>query len=156
MPEMKKFIHPDLHFVFPVVRKAKSPVSDEYLNEWRRLLTQGAYFGLEEWYAEMGIDDNAQASIYAEESGNILRKLNLKAFESDYKIMLVWLPEKMNPECANKLLKIIEEPYEKRCSSWYPNSRSNCSPPSAPACNACMSPPCPKRKSGANWSGKKG
>lgn len=111
--KMKKFIHPDLHFVFPVVRKAKSPVSDEYLNEWRRLLMQGAYFGLEEWYAEMGIDDNAQASIYAEESGNILRKLNLKAFESDYKIMLVWLPEKMNPECANKLLKIIEEPYEK-------------------------------------------
>ena len=79
--QMKKYIHPDLHFVFPVVRKAKSPVSDEYLSEWRSLLAKGAYFGLEEWYAEMGIDDNAQASIYTEESGNMLRKLNLKAFE---------------------------------------------------------------------------
>ncbi|WP_251620893.1 ATP-binding protein [Odoribacter lunatus] len=111
--QMRKFIHPDLHFVFPVVRKTKSPVSDEYMNEWRHLLSQSVYFNLEEWYAEMGVEDNAQAAIYTEESGNILRKLNLKAFESDYKIMIVWLPEKMNQECSNKLLKIIEEPYDK-------------------------------------------
>lgn len=111
--QMRKLIHPDLHFVFPVVRKAKSPVSDEYINEWRSLLTRTPYFNLEEWYAEMGIEDNAQAAIYTEESGNILRKLNLKSFESDYKIMIIWLPEKMNPECSNKLLKIIEEPYDK-------------------------------------------
>ena len=105
--------HPDLHFVFPVLRKAKSPVSDEYINEWRNLLLQGTYFNLEEWYAAMGVEDNAQAAIYTEESANILRKLNFKAFESDYKIMIVWLPEKMNPECSNKLLKIIEEPFDK-------------------------------------------
>lgn len=111
--KMQKYIHPDLHFVFPVVRKAKSPVSDEYLNEWRQLLSKSAYFGLEEWYSGMGVDDNAQASIYTEESSNILRKLNLKSFESDYKIMVMWLPEKMNPECSNKLLKIIEEPFDK-------------------------------------------
>lgn len=111
--QMQKYIHPDLHFVFPVVRKTKTPVSDEYMNEWRRLLSQGHYFNLEEWYSCMGIDDNAQAAIYTEESGNILRKLNLKSFESDYKIVLIWLPEKMNPECSNKLLKIIEEPFEK-------------------------------------------
>ncbi|MDE7074056.1 MAG: DNA polymerase III subunit delta [Odoribacter sp.] len=111
--KMQKLIHPDLHFVFPVVRKAKSPVSDEYINEWRHLLSQGAYFGLEEWYSEMGVEDNAQAAIYTEESANILRKLHLKSFESDYKIMVVWLPEKMNPECSNKLLKIIEEPFDK-------------------------------------------
>ena len=111
--QMRKLIHPDLHFVFPVVRKAKSPVSDEYINEWRSLLSRTAYFNLEEWYAEMGIEDNAQAAIYTEESGNILRKLNLKSFESDYKIMIIWHPEKMNPECSNKLLKIIEEPYDK-------------------------------------------
>lgn len=111
--KMKKFIHSDLHFVFPVVRKAKSLSSDEYMEEWRRLLMKSPYCSLEDWYAEMGADENTQATIYTEESGNILRKLNLKAFESDYKIMLIWLPEKMNPECANKLLKIIEEPYEK-------------------------------------------
>ncbi len=111
--KMQKYIHPDLHFVFPVVRKAKSPVSDEYINEWRQLLTQSSYFDLTEWYSYMGVEDNAQAAIYTEESGNILRKLNLKPFESDYKIMVIWLPEKMNPECSNKLLKIIEEPFEK-------------------------------------------
>ena len=111
--KMQKYIHPDLHFVFPVVRKAKSPVSDEYINEWRRLLSQSSYFDLTEWYSYMGVEDNAQAAIYTEESGNILRKLNLKPFESDYKIMVIWLPEKMNPECSNKLLKIIEEPFEK-------------------------------------------
>ena len=110
---MQKLIHPDLHFVFPVVRKTKAPVSDEYMEEWRRLLLRGAYFNLEDWYAEMGITDNAQAAIYTEESANILRKLAFKSFESDYKIMIVWLPEKMNPECSNKLLKIIEEPFEK-------------------------------------------
>ena len=61
----------------------------------------------------MGVEENTQAMIYTEESNNILRKLHLKPFESDYKIMIVWLPEKMNPECSNKLLKIIEEPYPK-------------------------------------------
>lgn len=111
--KMQKLIHPDLHFVFPVVRKTKTPVSDEYIDEWRKLLGQTLYFGLEEWYAAMGVEENAQAAIYTEESGNILRKLNLKSFESDYKIMIFWLPEKMNLECANKLLKILEEPYEK-------------------------------------------
>lgn len=111
--KMQKYIHPDLHFVFPVVRKTKSPVSDEYINEWRHLLTRTCYFGLEEWYREMGVEDNAQAAIYNEESSNILHKLNLKSFESDYKIMIIWLPEKMNPECSNKLLKIIEEPFDK-------------------------------------------
>lgn len=111
--KMQKLVHPDLHFVFPVVKKAKSPVSDEYINEWRNLLLQNTYFSLEEWYSAMGVEDNAQAAIYTEESGNILRKLNLKSFESDYKIMIIWLPEKMNPECSNKLLKIIEEPYDK-------------------------------------------
>ena len=111
--KMQKFIHPDLHFVFPVVRKTKSPVSDEYINEWRRMLSQSTYFNLTEWFSFMGTEENTQAAIYTEESVNILRKLNLKSFESDYKIMVIWLPEKMNPECSNKLLKIIEEPFDK-------------------------------------------
>lgn len=113
--KMQKYIHPDLHFVFPVVKspKVKTPVSDEYITDWRNLVSKSPYFNIEDWYAEMGVEDNAQASIYTEESGYILRKLNLKSFESDYKIMIIWLPEKMNQECANKLLKIIEEPYDK-------------------------------------------
>ncbi len=112
--KMQKLIHPDLHFVFPVVRKSgKNQTSDGYIGEWRHLLARTLYFGQEEWYAEMGVEDNAQAMIYTEESSSILRKLNLKSFESDYKIMIVWLPEKMNDECSNKLLKIIEEPFEK-------------------------------------------
>lgn len=113
--KMQKYIHPDLHFVFPVVKspKVKNPVSDEYITDWRNLISKSPYFNIEDWYAEMGVEDNAQASIYTEESSYILRKLNLKSFESDYKIMIIWLPEKMNQECANKLLKIIEEPYDK-------------------------------------------
>lgn len=113
--KMRKYIHPDLHFVFPVIKsaKVKTPVSDEYINDWRSLISKSPYFNIENWYTEMGVEDNAQASIYTEESSYILRKLNLKSFESDYKIMIIWLPEKMNQDCANKLLKIIEEPYDK-------------------------------------------
>lgn len=111
--KMQKFIHPDLHFVFPVVRKDKSTVSDDYIDEWRRLLSRSLYFNTDEWYSEMGVEDNAQTAILTDESSNILRKLNLKPFESDYKILLMWLPEKMNPQCSNKLLKIIEEPFDK-------------------------------------------
>ena len=111
--KMQKLIHPDVHFVFPVVKsaKAKSPVSDEYAREWREMLLRSPYVDMEDWLAAMGADENAQALIYTEESGNILRKLSLKSFESEYKVMIIWQPEKMNPECANKLLKILEEPY---------------------------------------------
>jgi DNA polymerase-3 subunit delta' len=111
--KMQKLIHPDLHFVFPVakVNKIKQPVSDDYINEWRALLLESPYPTLDEWVAAMGADENAQAMIYAEESQNILRKLMLKSYESDYKAMIIWLPEKMRVECSNKLLKILEEPY---------------------------------------------
>lgn len=111
--KMNKLIHPDLHFVFPVVKssKMKTPISNEYINEWRELLLDNPYIDLEEWLGAMGADENAQSLIYTEESGNILRKLNLKSFESEYKVMIIWLPEKMKAECSNKLLKILEEPY---------------------------------------------
>lgn len=111
--KIQKGIHPDLHFVYPIVKSSriKYPVSDEYLNEWRNLLQENAYPDLEDWITAMGADDNAQALIYTEESASILRKLTMKSFESDYKAMIIWLPEKMKDECANKLLKILEEPY---------------------------------------------
>lgn len=101
-----KFSHPDLHFVFPVI---KSKVSDEYLPQWRDFLSNNKYFNLNNWLNFIHAE-NAQGLIYAKESEEIIRKLSLKVYEANYKIMLVWLPEKMNDSCANKLLKMIEEP----------------------------------------------
>lgn len=104
--KIDKLSHPDLHFVFPVV---KSKVSDEYLPEWREFLTENKYFDLNQWLAFIDAE-NAQGVIYSKESDEIIRKLNLKVYEAPYKIMIVWLPEKMHEACANKLLKMIEEP----------------------------------------------
>jgi DNA polymerase-3 subunit delta' len=107
----KKLIHPDLHFVFPIykVAKTKKEVCDDYLPEWREFNLQSSYFSLAQWMSFIG-SENAQGMIYSKESHEILRKLMLKTYEAEYKIMIVWQPEKMNEECANKLLKIIEEP----------------------------------------------
>lgn len=106
-----KLMHPDVHFMFPIVRnaKAKKEVCDDYLSTWRRLLTTHAYFSLDDWLNEMDAD-NGQAIIYARESDEITRKLSLKAVEGGYKITVVWLPEKLHEVCANKLLKLLEEP----------------------------------------------
>lgn len=101
-----KLAHPDLHFVFPVV---KSKVCDEYLSEWRAFLLENPYGNLNDWLNYIDAK-NAQATIYSKESEEIIRKLNLKVYEAKYKIMVVWLPEKMQTACANKLLKMIEEP----------------------------------------------
>lgn len=103
-----KLAHPDLHFVFPVV---KSKVSDQYLPEWRDFLSKNCYFSLNDWLAYIDAQ-NAQGIIYSKESDEIIRKLSLKVYEAPYKIMIVWLPEKMHESCSNKLLKLIEEPPE--------------------------------------------
>ena len=109
-----KLIHPDLHFVFPVIKgkKATDPVSDNYLEEWREFVKRSPYFNLNNWmdFIEVG---NAQGMIFASEASEIIKKLSLKTFESDFKIMIIWLPEKMHQATANKLLKMIEEPPEK-------------------------------------------
>lgn len=106
-----KLAHPDLHFVFPVVKKksSKETVSDDYLPEWRELLKETAYFNLPMWLQAMGTE-NQQALIYVKESDEIIRKLSLKSSQGGYKIMIIWMPEKMNTECSNKLLKLLEEP----------------------------------------------
>ena len=103
--------HPDLHFVFPIVKQknSKDTVSDDYLPEWRSLLAQSAYINLPMWLEEMGAE-NQQAQILVKESNEIIRKLSLKSSQGGYKIVIVWLPEKMNTECSNKLLKLLEEP----------------------------------------------
>jgi len=107
----EKLIHPDLHFVYPVVRTKKfdKPVSDNYIAEWRNFVLSNDKLQLDIWLELMG-NENSQAGIFAQESNEIIRKLSLKTFESEYKIMIIWLPEKMNPSSANKLLKMIEEP----------------------------------------------
>ncbi len=107
-----QFVHPDIHFVFPVARTAKikdEPSSDDFITEWRQYLSAGAYPSLEGWYHAMNIE-NKQAGIFKKEAQDILRKLNFKSYQSDYKVIIFWMPEKMNTTAANKLLKIIEEP----------------------------------------------
>ena len=110
----KKMAHPDLHFVFPVIKPTgkSSVVCDDFIAEFRSMVLQSPYFGVNEWYANIS-GDAKQGLIYSNESEEILRKLSLKTYESEYKIMIIWLPEKMHSTCANKLLKILEEPPEK-------------------------------------------
>jgi len=108
--KFNKLAHPDLHFVFPVIKKkSKDAVSDDFISEWRELINQTPYFNLNMWLEEMGAE-NQQALIYVKESDEIIRKLSLKSSQGGYKIMIIWLPEKMNIECSNKLLKLLEEP----------------------------------------------
>ena len=110
----RKLIHPDLHFVFPVINSKKfpKPVSDNFLEDWRMMISRNPYFSVDQWFEEIGVE-NVQGMIYKDESESIIRKLSLKSYESEYKVMIIWLPEKMNPTCANKLLKMIEEPPQK-------------------------------------------
>ena len=109
--KFNKLAHPDLHFVFPIVKndKKKKEICDDYLTEWRSFLSENIYFSLPLWFDFIGAE-NAQGMIYAKESNEIIKKLNLKTYEAEYKIMIIWLPEKMHESCANKLLKILEEP----------------------------------------------
>ena len=110
-----KFVHPDLHFVFPVATTSNvktKPVSKNFLSEWRSLLDENPYFSLFDWLKHIGVG-NKQGIISVEESSHILKDLSLKPYESETRIMLIWMPEKMNIQAANKLLKIIEEPPQK-------------------------------------------
>lgn len=110
-----KLVHPDLHFVYPVATSKsvkKDPVSDDYIEQWRETIIENPYIIQNRWYEVIDVE-NKQGIISKNESYEILRKLNLKTFESEYKIMIIWLPEKMNAFAANKLLKFIEEPPEK-------------------------------------------
>lgn len=108
----EKLVHPDVHFLFPIVNKAKSPkvsVCDDFLPQWRQQLTDSTYFNLQHWLNDIGAE-NKQAQIFAQESDEIIRKLSLKSSEGGYKVTLIWQAEKMNQTCANKLLKLLEEP----------------------------------------------
>jgi DNA polymerase-3 subunit delta' len=106
--KMAKFIHPDLHFSYPVVgSKVKS---DDYLTQWRSAIGDNSFMNINDWLQLIGAA-NKQGNINKEECLNIIRKLSLKAFEGEYKILIMWLPEYLGKE-GNRLLKLIEEPPE--------------------------------------------
>lgn len=104
--------HPDLHFVFPIVKTDAADTCDGFLDAWREIILTNGYFDLDDWHKELGVETK-QSMIYEKESGEILRKLSLKPYGDGYKVMIIWQPEKMNASSANKLLKILEEPSPK-------------------------------------------
>ena len=111
---LAKFQHPDLHFVYPVIRPAgtsseKKITSDDFTRQWTSLLTETTYFSFEEWLNRMEAV-NQQAQIFAAEGDVITHKLSLKSSQGGYKVCLIWLPERMHTTFANKILKILEEP----------------------------------------------
>ena len=108
----QSFNHIDTHFVFPIIKKGsgKSAVSDDYIEEWREFLSQNPYMDFDKWLILLD-NINAQPHIFVDESIDLIRKLNYTAHKAKYKIVLLWLPERMKRECANKLLKLIEEPF---------------------------------------------
>lgn len=113
--KFEKISHPDLHFVYPTVTtedvKTK-PKSIDFITEWREFITQNPYGGLFDWYSILGVQ-NKQGEIRVDDAQEILKSLSLKSYEGGYKIMIVWMADKMNTAASNKLLKLLEEPPEK-------------------------------------------
>lgn len=108
----KTFTHPDMHFVFPTATTSKvkkDPVSSLFMQEWRDFITEQPYGTLFDWYQFIGVE-NKQGIIGVNESKEIYQKLILQSFEGGYKVMIIWGVDCMNTECANKLLKLLEEP----------------------------------------------
>ncbi|WP_068242165.1 DNA polymerase III subunit [Hydrotalea flava] len=105
-----QFMHPDLHFSYPVIprKSGDKPVSTDYFQDWKEFVRQYPYGNVYDWLQFIGAE-NKQGNITAEECNDIMRKLNLKSFESAYKILVLWMPEYLGKE-GNKLLKLIEEP----------------------------------------------
>ena len=110
--QYSKLQHPDLHFAFPIVKVDKgAEVCDDYIGDFRQMVLDNPYCDADDWTQAMGAEKK-QSLIYEKESSEIQRKLSLKAFGDGYKVMIVWQPEKMHIACANKLLKLLEEPPE--------------------------------------------
>ncbi|MCL4483295.1 MAG: AAA family ATPase [Bacteroidetes bacterium] len=107
----KKLIHPDLHFTFPVIKTSSisKPTSTDYIAKWREYFIANPYPLYERWNQTIA-EENKQGMIYVDEASEIIQKLNKKSYEADFKVSLIWLPETMNQTCANKILKILEEP----------------------------------------------
>lgn len=114
-PSCKKYQrleHPDLHFSFPVTTTSKvkkDPISSKFIEEWRTFVREKPYGTLFEWLEYLGVE-NKQPLINVDEALHILVRLQLKPYESEFKVMIIWMAERMNTAAANKLLKVIEEP----------------------------------------------
>lgn len=109
-----KFIHPDIHFAFPVVKteskKREDTTSADFLNPWRTMLHSNPFMGINQWLSHIKAE-KSQPNINVKECNEIIHNLNLMAYESEYKILILWLPEYLGKE-GNRLLKLIEEPPE--------------------------------------------
>ncbi|WP_412476858.1 ATP-binding protein [Flavobacterium sp. TBRC 19031] len=107
--------HPDLHFIYPNVTndEVKSkPRSADFIADWRAFVLKNPYGSLFDWYKHLGVEKK-QGMIRVEDAQDILKSLALKSYEGGYKVMIVWMVEKMNIEASNKLLKLLEEPPDK-------------------------------------------
>ena len=116
--QISQLAHPDVHLVFPVNKQGKKSgeavLSSDFMPLWREIMADtDGYFTRQMWYDRLDLGKTLQGMISAKEADEIIRRLSFKSFESEYKIMIVWLPEMMNEEAANKILKILEEPWEK-------------------------------------------
>ncbi|MFO7668211.1 MAG: DNA polymerase III subunit [Bacteroidales bacterium] len=110
-----KLVHPDLHFVVPVLttqKVIKDPTTELFLTEWRSAFLENPYLSENQWYESIGAE-NKQGIINVKESESVIRKLGFKPYESEYRFVVIWLPERMNQQAASKLLKQLEEPPEK-------------------------------------------
>lgn len=110
--KINQLSHPDLHFAFPVAvneKVKKHPVSSMFLEDWRNFVKENPYGSLFDWYQKLGIE-NKQGQIGVDEAQEIVKSLSLKSYEGGYKVMIIWMAEKMNTASSNKLLKLIEEP----------------------------------------------
>lgn len=110
--------HPDVHFIYPVNKQGKKSgevvLSSEFLPQWREIMSRtGGYFTRQQWYEMLDLGKTLQGMISAKEADEIIRRLSFKSFQSEYKIVIIWQAETMNEEAANKILKILEEPWEK-------------------------------------------
>jgi DNA polymerase-3 subunit delta' len=112
----QKLVHPDLHFIFPVATTRSvttKPTSDQFIKEWREALLQSNYYlDLNDWYSAIDIE-NKQGRIGVDDANNVIKVLGLRAYEGEYKVMIIWMVEKLYHAAAPKLLKILEEPPEK-------------------------------------------
>lgn len=105
-----QLVHPDIHFCYPVIsrKSGDKPISTDFITEWRSFILQNPYANSYDWLQFIGAE-NKQGNITSEETRDIVRKMSLKSFEAEYKILIIWMPELLGKE-GNKLLKLIEEP----------------------------------------------